>query len=160
MKRAFFVPVLLLVALTLVQCRGEAPPAPVEEEKKIAPAPQPAFSAAEIDELVEKVARLKARSDELDEVKARMLKLEEELGYVKSGLNHLEKRPIPAPAKVEEPMEEKPAVEEKPVEEPDEEKPVEVVEPVPEGAARRGLRGRQLGQPQRAATLPEQDSER
>jgi hypothetical protein len=129
MKRNFLIYFLMLLPFALVQCRGEAPEAPPVAEKKVAPAPQPAVSEAEIDELVEKVAKLKARSDELEKMKGRVVKLEEELGYVKSGLNHLEKKPIPAPVKVEDP-------EEEPVEEPaekPEEKPVEVVEPVPTG---------------------------
>lgn len=133
MKRIWIVFTLLLLASLLVQCRGEAPDAPPVDERKAAPAPQPAFSAAEIDDLVQKVATLKARSDELDAVKARLATLEEELGYVKSGLNNLEKKPIPAPAKVAEPAVEKPVVEKKAEEDPGEDKPVVVVEPVPTG---------------------------
>ncbi len=124
---------LVMLALPLMQCQKETPVAPPVDERKVAPAPQPAVSAAEVEELRKKVATLTAQDEELAAVKAKVTSLEEELGYVKSGLNHLEKKPIPAPAKSEEPVEQEPTEDAEPTDEPVAEKPVEVVEPVPTG---------------------------
>lgn len=133
MKRNYYLVLVALLALPIMRCQKEAPVAPPVDERKVTPAPQPAISAAEVEELQKKVATLSAQEAELAAVKAKVVSLEEELGYVKSGLNHLEKKPIPAPVETDESPEAKPATETESAPEPAVEKPVEVVEPVPTG---------------------------